>query len=189
MSDLTSMEIFLQFCRAKAEPATEFINDYILYLLDVANNFEDEKYTNYSQYLLDFMVACDEIVKYFARIITLPSEHYSQNNFVKQMENIFHFNNPDMCLFFYGIFLSNIDKILYLRNKMKSEFDQEELKHYKINIQMDLGHSNISHLNNEFKVLLRLDKNNKTSSLFEIPDTNLDAFIIKLKDIYSQIKS
>ena len=31
---LTSEDIFLQYCQAKPDKATEFINDYILYCLD-----------------------------------------------------------------------------------------------------------------------------------------------------------
>lgn len=31
---LTSEDIFLQYCQAKPDKATEFINDYILYYLD-----------------------------------------------------------------------------------------------------------------------------------------------------------
>ena len=62
---LTSEDIFLQYCQAKPDKATEFINDYILYCLDIANPFDSDSYSPVKQYILDFMVAFD---KYLALI-------------------------------------------------------------------------------------------------------------------------
>lgn len=44
---LTSEDIFLQYCQAKPDKATEFINDYILYCLDKI----EEVIQNYSALL------------------------------------------------------------------------------------------------------------------------------------------
>lgn len=44
---LTSEDIFLQYCQAKPDKATEFINDYILYCLDK----NEEVIHNYSALL------------------------------------------------------------------------------------------------------------------------------------------
>jgi hypothetical protein len=79
-----------------------------------------------------------------------------------------------------------------LKSKKISEFDNNELKMYKTNIQIDFSSSSLSENENNFKVLMRLnkvdDKNNK-NNLFEIDEKDLDNIILKLKDIYGQIKS
>ena len=189
---LTSEDIFYQFCEAKQNNASDFMNDYILYQLNISNPFDDEKYNNYIQYILDFMVASDPIFDFYLNYLSYPKEYFTQENFFKNIENEFKFNNENLCYFFYSVFLSNINNLIMLKSKKISEFDNNELKMYKTNIQMDFSSSSLSENENNFKVLMRLnkvdDKNNK-NNLFEIDEKDLDNIILKLKDIYGQIKS
>jgi hypothetical protein len=189
---LTSEDIFYQFCEAKQNNASDFMNDYILYQLNISNPFDDEKYNNYIQYILDFMVASDPIFDFYLNYLSYPKEYFTQENFFKNIENEFKFNNENLSYFFYSVFLSNINNLIMLKSKKISEFDNNELKMYKTNIQMDFSSSSLSENENNFKVLMRLnkvdDKNNK-NNLFEIDEKDLDNIILKLKDIYGQIKS
>jgi hypothetical protein len=189
---MTSEDIFYQFCQAKQTNASEFMNDYILYQLNISNPFDDEKYNNYIQYILDFMVASDPIFDFYLNYLSYPKEYFTQENFFKNIENEFKFNNENLSYFFYSVFLSNINNLIMLKSKKISEFDNNELKMYKTNIQMDFSSSSLSENENNFKVLMRLnkvdDKNNK-NNLFEIDEKDLDNIILKLKDIYGQIKS
>ena len=189
---MTSEDIFYQFCQAKQTNASEFMNDYILYQLNISNPFDDEKYNNYIQYILDFMVASDPIFDFYLNYLSYPKEYFTQENFFKNIENEFKFNNENLCYFFYSVFLSNINNLIMLKSKKISEFDNNELKMYKTNIQMDFSSSFINENENNFKVLMKLnkvdDKNNK-NNLFEIDEKDLDNIILKLKDIYGQIKS
>ena len=189
---MTSEDIFYQFCQAKQNNASDFMNDYILYQLNISNPFDDEKYNNFIQYILDFMVASDPIFNFYLNYLSYPKEYFTQENFFKNIENEFKFNNENLCYFFYSVFLSNINNLIMLKSKKISEFDNNELKMYKTNIQMDFSSSSLSENENNFKVLMRLnkvdDKNNK-NNLFEIDEKDLDNIILKLKDIYGQIKS
>ena len=189
---LTSEDIFYQFCEAKQNNASDFMNDYILYQLNISNPFDDEKYNNFIQYILDFMVASDPIFNFYLNYLSYPKEYFTQENFFKNIENEFKFNNENLCYFFYSVFLSNINNLIMLKSKKISEFDNNELKMYKTNIQMDFSSSFINENENNFKVLMKLnkvdDKNNK-NNLFEIDEKDLDNIILKLKDIYGQIKS
>ena len=47
------------------------MNDYILYQLNIGNPFDDEKYQNYIQYILDFMVASDSIFNFYFKIFNI----------------------------------------------------------------------------------------------------------------------
>ena len=189
---LTSEDIFYQFCEAKQNNASDFMNDYILYQLNISNPFDDEKYNNYIQYILDFMVASDPIFDFYLNYLSYPREYFSKEHFFKNIENEFKFNNENLSYFFYSVFLSNINNLIMLKSKKISEFDNNELKMYKTNIQMDFSSSFINENENNFKVLMKLnkvdDKNNK-NNLFEIDEKDLDNIILKLKDIYGQIKS
>jgi len=196
-----SLDIFYQYCLAKPEKACEFINDYILYQLDISIPFDNEKYSDVQKYILDFMVAFDEILNFYYTLISLPKENLTHENFNELIENEFHFENSDLSNFFFGIFLSNINNFLMLKNKKIFEFENNEIKNYKINIQMSMGHSSYNEEDNNFKVLLKFDKNKnekndnylndekKFNNIFEVDEANLDSLIIKLKDIYGQIKS
>ena len=189
---LTSEDIFYQFCEAKQNNASDFMNDYILYQLNISNPFDDEKYNNFIQYILDFMVASDPIFDFYLNYLSYPREYFSKEHFFKNIENEFKFNNENLSYFFYSVFLSNINNLIMLKSKKISEFDNNELKMYKTNIQMDFSSSFINENENNFKVLMKLnkvdDKNNK-NNLFEIDEKDLDNIILKLKDIYGQIKS
>ena len=189
---LTSEDIFYQFCEAKQNNASDFMNDYILYQLNISNPFDDEKYSNFIQYILDFMVASDPIFDFYLNYLSYPREYFSKEHFFKNIENEFKFNNENLSYFFYSVFLSNINNLIMLKSKKISEFDNNELKMYKTNIQMDFSSSSLSENENNFKVLMKLnkvdDKNNK-NNLFEIDEKDLDNIILKLKDIYGQIKS
>ena len=189
---MTSEDIFYQFCQAKQTNASEFMNDYILYQLNISNPFDDEKYNNFIQYILDFMVASDPIFDFYLNYLSYPREYFSKEHFFKNIENEFKFNNENLSYFFYSVFLSNINNLIMLKSKKISEFDNNELKMYKTNIQMDFSSSFINENENNFKVLMKLnkvdDKNNK-NNLFEIDEKDLDNIILKLKDIYGQIKS
>jgi hypothetical protein len=189
---LTSEDIFYQFCEAKQNNASDFMNDYILYQLNISNPFDDEKYSNFIQYILDFMVASDPIFDFYLNYLSYPREYFSKEHFFKNIENEFKFNNENLSYFFYSVFLSNINNLIMLKSKKISEFDNNELKMYKTNIQMDFSSSFINENENNFKVLMKLnkvdDKNNK-NNLFEIDEKDLDNIILKLKDIYGQIKS
>ena len=134
---INSFDIFYQYCLAKPEKACEFINDYILYKLDISTPFDDEKYLEVQKYILDFMVAFDEILKFFYYLISLPKENLSFENFNKLIEDEFHLENVDLSNFFFNIFLSNINNFLMLKNKKIFGFVNNEIKYYKINIQMD----------------------------------------------------
>ncbi len=69
------------------------------------------------------------------------------------------------------------------------------MKNFKTNLQMNFGHSSIANEEPDFNVLLRIVKNKDSSknksedNILEINDKELDGLIIKLKDIYGQIKS
>ena len=184
----TSTEIFLQYCQAKPEKATAFITDYIAYNLDVSNPFNNDSYANVRQYIFDFMVACDKILNFYIYYLSLPQTSYTREIFSQEIERELTLENQDLCDYFYGVFLSNLDKISMLKNKQTVEYDGNEMKNYYLNLQMDLGHSNISNLDNEFKVLLKIEKENNNKEIFEIDEKDLDPFINKLKDIYCQIK-
>ena len=188
-TQFTSEDIFLQYCQAKPMKATEFINDYILYCLDISNAFESDTYANVRQYILDFMVGCDKYLNFFMFYLSQGQERFTKENFTDLIEKEFQLSNPQLDEFFYGIVLSNLDKLLMLKNKRASEFDSNEMKNYRVNIQMDLGHSSISNIDNDFKLLLKFTKQNDSKDIFEVKEEEIDPLINKLKDIYCQIKS
>ena len=134
------------------------------------------------------MVACDKILNFYIYYLSLPQTSYTREIFSQEIERELTLENQDLCDYFYGVFLSNLDKISMLKNKQTAEYDGNEMKNYYLNLQMDLGHSNISNLDNEFKVLLKIEKENNNKEIFEIDEKDLDPFINKLKDIYCQIK-
>ena len=79
-----------------------------------------------------------------------------------------------------------------LKSKKLSDFNNDELKMYKTNIQINFTSSSLCDNENNFKVLMQLNKKNEKCSnneLFEIDEKDLDNVILKLKDIYGQIKS
>ena len=188
-TQFTSEDIFLQYCQAKPIKATEFINDYILYCLDISNAFESDTYANVRQYIFDFMVGCDKYLNFFMFYLSQGQERFTKENFADLIEKEFQLSNPQLDEFFYGIVLSNLDKLLMLKNKRASEFDSNEMKNYRVNIQMDFGHSSISNIDNEFKLLLKFTKQNDSKDIFEVKEEEIDPLISKLKDIYCQIKS
>lgn len=188
-TQFTSEDIFLQYCQAKPMKATEFINDYILYCLDISNAFESDTYANVRQYIFDFMVGCDKYLNFFMFYLSQGQERFTKENFTDLIEKEFQLSNPQLDEFFYGIVLSNLDKLLMLKNKRASEFDSNEMKNYRVNIQMDFGHSSISNIDNEFKLLLKFTKQNDSKDIFEVKEEEIDPLINKLKDIYCQIKS
>lgn len=188
-TQFTSEDIFLQYCQAKPVKATEFINDYILYCLDISNAFDSDTYANVRQYIFDFMVGCDKYLKFFMFYLSLGQERFTKENFTELIEKEFQLSNPQLDEFFYGMLLSNLDKLLMLKNKRASEFDSNEMKNYRVNIQMDLGHSSISNIDNDFKLLLKFTKQNDSKDIFEVKEEEIDPLINKLKDIYCQIKS
>ena len=188
-TQFTSEDIFLQYCQAKPIKATEFINDYILYCLDISNAFESDTYANVRQYIFDFMVGCDKYLNFFMFYLSQGQERFTKENFTDLIEKEFQLSNPQLDEFFYGIVLSNLDKLLMLKNKRASEFDSNEMKNYRVNIQMDFGHSSISNIDNEFKLLLKFTKQNDSKDIFEVKEEEIDPLISKLKDIYCQIKS
>lgn len=188
-TQFTSEDIFLQYCQAKPTKATEFINDYILYCLDISNEFDSDTYTSVRQYILDFMVGCDKYLNFFMFYLSQGQEQFTKEIFSECIEKEFQLGNPQLDEFFYGILLSNLDKLLMLKNKRSSEIEDNEMKKYKINIQMDLGHSSISHIDNEFKLLMKFEKENNNKEIFEVDSDNIDPLINRLKDIYCQIKS
>ena len=188
-TQFTSEDIFLQYCQAKPIKATEFINDYILYCLDISNAFESDTYANVRQYIFDFMVGCDKYLNFFMFYLSQGQERFTKENFTDLIEKEFQLSNPQLDEFFYGMLLSNLDKLLMLKNKRASEFDSNEMKNYRVNIQMDFGHSSISNIDNEFKLLLKFTKQNDSKDIFEVKEEEIDPLINKLKDIYCQIKS
>ena len=183
-TQFTSEDIFLQYCQAKPIKATEFINDYILYCLDISNAFESDTYANVRQYIFDFMVGCDKYLNFFMFYLSQGQERFTKENFTDLIEKEFQLSNPQLDEFFYGIVLSNLDKLLMLKNKRASEFDSNEMKNYRVNIQMDFGHSSISNIDNEFKLLLKFTKQNDSKDIFEVKEEEIDPLINKLKDIY-----
>ena len=192
---MTSEEIFYQYCMAKPKKAMEFLNDYILYLLNISNPFEDDKYKKLQAYILDFMVGGDTLIDFFLKFFSFGKKsNYNQQNFATLFKN--ELNNSDVKLmeFAYNFFISNLNNIQFLRSKKSSSVNDEEMKNYKANLQMNFCHSSISNEEPDFNVLLKINKNNSTSNdknknIFEISDKDLDGLINKLKDIYGQIKS
>ena len=195
---MTSEEIFYQYCIAKPKKAMEFLNDYILYLLNISNPFEEEKYKKLQGYILDFMVGGDSLIDFFLKFFSLGKKsNYNQQNFASFFKA--ELNNSDVKLmeFAYNFFISNINNIQFLRNKNSANFHDEEIKNYKSNLQMNYCHSSISNEEPDFNLLLKINKNNtsstsiknKNQNIFEISDKDLDGLINKLKDIYGQIKS
>ena len=192
---MTSEEIFYQYCMAKPKKAMEFLSDYILYLLNISNPFEDDKYKKLQAYILDFMVGGDTLIDFFLKFFSFGKKsNYNQQNFATLFKN--ELNNSDVKLmeFAYNFFISNLNNIQFLRSKKSSSVYDEEMKNYKANLQMNFCHSSISNEQPDFNVLLKINKNNSTSNdknknIFEISDKDLDGLINKLKDIYGQIKS
>ena len=194
-NQMTSEEIFYQYCSAQPKKAMEFLNDYILYLLNVSNPFEDEKYKKNQEYILDFMVGGDALIDFFLKFFSFGKKsNYNQQNFASLFKS--ELNNSDLKLmeFAYNFFISNLNNIQFLKSKKSSSVYDEEMKNYKANLQMNFCHSSISNEEPDFNVLLKINKNNtcckdKNKNIFEISDKDLDGLINKLKDIYGQIKS
>ena len=192
---MTSEEIFYQYCMAKPKKAMEFLSDYILYLLNVSNPFEDEKYKKNQEYILDFMVGGDALIDFFLKFFSFGKKsNYNQQNFASLFKR--ELNNSDLKLmeFAYNFFISNLNNIQFLKSKKSPSVYDEEMKNYKANLQMNFCHSSISNEEPDFNVLLKINKNNtcckdKNKNIFEISDKDLDGLINKLKDIYGQIKS
>ena len=180
---------------AKPKKAMEFLSDYILYLLNVSNPFEDEKYKKVQIYILDFMVGGDTLLDFFLKFYSLGKKsNYNQQTFASAFKN--ELNNSDVKLmeFAYNFFIGSLNNIQILRNNRSSKMYDEEMKNYKVNLQMNFCHSSISNEEPDFNVLLKINKNNscckdKNKNIFEISDKDLDGLINKLKDIYGQIKS
>lgn len=192
---MTSEEIFYQYCIAKPKKAMEFLNDYILYLLNISNPFEDEKYKKLQEYILDFMVGGDALIDFFLKFFSLRKKsNYSQQNFATVFKDELNNSEVKLMEFAYNFFIANLNNIQFLRSKNSSKVYDEEMKNYKANLQMNFCHSSISNEEPDFNVLLKINKNNTTckdnnKNIFEISDKDLDSLINKLKDIYGQIKS
>ena len=88
-TQFTSEDIFLQYCQAKPIKATEFINDYILYCLDISNAFESDTYANVRQYIFDFMVGCDKYLNFFMFYLSQGQERFTKENFTDLIEKEF----------------------------------------------------------------------------------------------------
>ena len=192
---MTSEEIFYQYCIAKPKKAMEFLNDYILYLLNISNPFEDEKYKKLQEYILDFMVGGDALIDFFLKFFSLGKKsNYSQQNFATVFKDELNNSEVKLMEFAYNFFIANLNNIQFLRSKNSTKVYDEEMKNYKANLQMNFCHSSISNEEPDFNVLLKINKNNTTckdnnKNIFEISDKDLDSLINKLKDIYGQIKS
>ena len=187
---MTSEEIFFQYCIAKPKKAMEFLDDYILYLLKIENPFETEKYLKLQNFILDFMVGGDYLFDIFLKFFSCGKK----NNYSKEEFNNLYKNEIDsqMIDFCYNFFISNLNNIQFLRSKKLNEVNEEEMKNYKTNLQMNFGHSSIANEEPDFNVLLKVNKNKnnlKEGNILEIGDKELDSLINKLKDIYGQIKS
>ena len=193
---MTSEEIFYQYCMAKPQKAMEFMNDYILYLLNVSNPFEDEKYKKLQTFILDFMVGSDILIDFFLKYFSVGKKSkYSKESFPPFFKSELNNSDPKLMEFAYSFFISNLNNIQFLRSKNSSSVYDEEMKNYKTNLQMNFCHSSISNEEPDFNVLLKIVKNkdkNKNKceeNILEINDKELDGLITKLKDIYGQIKS
>lgn len=191
---MTSEEIYYQYCIAKPKKAMEFLNDYILYQLNISNPFEDEKYKKLQDYLLDFMVGGDILIDFFLKFFSYGKKsNYSQQSFGALFKNELNNTDPKLMEFAYNFFISNLNNIQFLRSKNNFSICDEEVKNYKANLQMNFCHSSISNEEPDFNVLLKINKNknckDKNKNIFEISDKDLDGLINKLKDIYGQIKN
>ena len=191
---MTSEEIYYQYCIAKPKKAMEFLNDYILYQLNISNPFEDEKYKKLQDYLLDFMVGGDALIDFFLKYFSYGKKsNYSQQSFGALFKNELNSTDQKLMEFAYNFFISNLNNIQFLRSKNSFSIYDEEVKNYKANLQMNFCHSSISNEEPDFNVLLKINKNknckDKNKNIFEISDKDLDGLINKLKDIYGQIKS
>ena len=187
---MTSEEIFFQYCIAKPKKAMEFLDDYIIYLLKIENPFETEKYLKLQNFILDFMVGGDYLFDIFLKFFSCGKK----NNYSKEEFNNLYKNEIDSQIidFCYNFFISNLNNIQFLRSKKLNEVNEEEMKNYKTNLQMNFGHSSIANEEPDFNVLLKVNKNKnnlKEGNILEIGDKELDSLINKLKDIYGQIKS
>jgi len=191
---MTSEEIYYQYCIAKPKKAMEFLNDYILYQLNISNPFEDDKYKKLQDYLLDFMVGGDALIDFFLKYFSYGKKsNYSQQSFAELFKNELNSTDQKLMEFAYNFFISNLNNIQFLRSKNNFSIYEEEMKNYKANLQMNFCHSSISNEEPDFNVLLKINKNknckDKNKNIFEISDKELDGLINKLKDIYGQIKS
>ncbi len=187
---MTSEEIFFQYCIAKPKKAMEFLDDYIIYLLKIENPFETEKYLKLQNFILDFMVGGDYLFDIFLKFFSCGKKNnYSKDEFNNLYKNEIDTQMIDFC---YNFFISNLNNIQFLRSKKLNEVNEEEMKNYKTNLQMNFGHSSIANEEPDFNVLLKVNKNKnntKEGNILEIGDKELDSLINKLKDIYGQIKS
>ena len=187
---MTSEEIFFQYCIAKPKKAMEFLDDYIIYLLKIENPFETEKYLKLQNFILDFMVGGDYLFDIFLKFFSCGKKNnYSKDEFNNLYKNEIDTQMIDFC---YNFFISNLNNIQFLRSKKLNEVNEEEMKNYKTNLQMNFGHSSIANEETDFNVLLKVNKNknnSKEGNILEIGDKELDSLINKLKDIYGQIKS
>ena len=190
---MTSEEIFFQYCQAKPKKAMEFMDDYILYLLKIENPFETEKYAKLVDFILDFMVGADVLLDLLLKFYSYGKKSkYSKDEFIALFKEDLDSSLID---FTYNFFIANLNNFQFLTSKKSSEFYDEEMKNFKTNLQMNFGHSSIANEEPDFNVLLRIVKNKDSSknksedNILEINDKELDGLIIKLKDIYGQIKS
>ena len=191
---MSSEEIFYQYCMAKPKKAMEFLNDYILYKLDISNPFEEEKYKKNQVFILDFMVGGDVLIDFFLKFFSFGKKSkYSQQDFAALFKNELNNSEVKLMEFAYNFFISNLNNIQILRTKKSSSVYDEEMKNYKANLQMNFCHSSISNEEPDFDVLLKINKNKSCSkdikNIFEISDKDLDSLINKLKDIYGQLKN
>ena len=193
---MTSEEIFYQYCIAKPKKAMEFMSDYLVYLLDVSNPFDNEKYKKLQIYILDFMVGSDILIDFFLKYFSLGKKtNYSKENFVTCFKNELGNLDNGLIEFAFNFFIGNLSNIQFYRNKKSSCFNDEEMKNYKTNLQMNFCHSSLSNAEPDFNVLLKINKNSngnkpdiKGNNIFEISDKEIDSLINKLKDIYGEIK-
>ena len=192
---MSSEDIFYEFCIAKPKKAGEFFKDYILYLLEVKNNFEEEKYKKLQSFLFDFMVGADKILSFNLKYLQENKENFSKEKYAEKLGRFLEKNDSVLMDFCFGVFISNLNSFSMLKSKETNDFYSNELKNYKINIQTDLGNSSINYTVNEYKVLLKLNNNKRQykntfdyDNLYEISEKDLDSLINKLNDIYALIK-
>lgn len=184
-----SKDIFIQYCSTKPEKANEFLCDYILYKLDVPVKFEGEKYKEETEYLLDYFVEADEIFNLNCFMVSLKIDEITEERYKTECKNQIKINDDNVISLLFNVFIANIDKFLIMKNKEISDFDVDELKDYKINIQYDFSNSKIDKIENKLGILLKLSKNDDFSEILEIDEENLGSIIDRLKEIYCQIKN
>lgn len=183
---MTSEAIFYQLCLGKPKKASDFLKDYLLYSLKVATPFEDDKYKKTQMFLLDFMVGAQKVFDFNIKFI--QNKDLEKENYAKLINDDLSIEDNNLTDFFYQFFVANISNFEMLKNKNIISSNSCEIVNFKTNLMLDFGHTNMNLVDNNFKVLLKLETNTE-NNVYEIQDKNLLPIINKLKDIYEQIKN